>query len=380
MAFQRAVAYNKRSFSSGNRSRPWPGLDIVEEYLVKKSVVSVLAVVAVVAGLACRKAPAEASKGGAAAQPAQAAAQPQPPMPPKPVPAQLPDVLARVNGQAVTKVDFDRLIKNMEMSAGQPVPAERRDEILRKALDQLVTYTVLSQEIKARNISVSDAELDGNVKQMQSQFPNEQEFAKALTARGMSLERLKSDARVDMSITKMMDAEVASQPAPTDAQVRDFYDKNPDKFKQDESVRASHILFRVDEKAADAEKKKIRAQADGVLKQARGGADFAELAKKHSSDGSAQQGGDLDFFSRGQMVPAFEQAAFALQPGQISDVVTTQFGYHIIKVAERRPASTVAFDEVKDRIREFLTQQHKQQRAEAFIEGLKKKAKIEVLI
>jgi peptidyl-prolyl cis-trans isomerase C len=178
----------------------------------------------------------------------------------------------------------------------------------------------------------------------------------------------------------MMDAEVANQAAPTDAQVREFYDKNPDKFKQDEQARASHILFRVDEKATDADKKKVRAQADSVLKQAKGGADFAELAKKYSADGSAQQGGDLGFFTKDAMVPAFSDAAFAMQPGQISDVVTTQFGYHIIKVTERKPASTVAFDTVKDRIREFLTQQQKQQRAEAFIAELKKKAKIEVLV
>lgn len=351
---------------------------------MKKFVPTLLAVASIALGAACRKAPADGSKTATSGQPAQAeavqAAQPVVPMPPKPMPAQLPDVLARVNGQPVLKADFDRLIKNMELSAGQPVPADRRDDILRKALDQLVTYTVLSQEIKARAVTVSDADVDGNLKQMQSQFPSELEFRKALAARGMSIERLRADARIDMSITKMMDAEVATQPPLADAQVREFYDKNPDKFKQDESVRASHILFRVDEKATDAEKKKVRAQADSVLKQAKGGADFAELAKKHSADGSAAQGGDLNFFSKGQMVPAFEQAAFSLKPGQISDVVTTQFGYHIIKVTDRKAASTVAFDEVKDRIREFLTQQEKQQRAEAFIDSLKKKAKIEVLV
>jgi peptidyl-prolyl cis-trans isomerase C len=333
-----------------------------------------LAVALLIAASACRKP--EARK-----EPAQAAAaQPEAPMPPKPMPAQLPDVLARVNGQDVTRADFDRLIKNMEMSAGKPVPAERRDEILRTALDQLVTYTVLSQESRARNISVTDADIDGNLKQMQSQFPSLEEFKKALGARGMSLEQLKADARIDMGIQKMMEGEVANQPAPADAQVREFYDKNPDKFKQDESVRASHILFRVEEGATDAERKKIRAQADSVLKQAKGGTDFGELARKHSADGSAAQGGDLNFFVKGQMVPAFEQAAFALQPGHISDVVTTQFGFHIIKVTERRPASTVAFDDVKERIREFLTQEQKQQRAQSFIDGLKKKAKIEVLV
>ncbi len=348
---------------------------------------SVLLVAATVTGAAaCRKPPATSTASAEPAKPGQAAAtatagQPAPtPVPAKPMPALLPEVLARVNGQAVTKADFDRLIKNMEMAANQPIPAERRDEILRKALDQLVTYTVLHQETLARKVAVTDDEVNGNLKQMQSQFPNEQDFKKALAARGMTIERLKSDTRIDISINKMMEAEVAAQTAPADAQVREFYDKNPDKFKQEEAVRASHILFRVEESADAAAKKKVLEQAQSVLKQVRTGGDFGELAKKHSADGSAQQGGDLNFFTKGQMVPAFDQAAFSLKPGQISDIVTTQFGHHIIKVTETRPASTVPFDQVSGRIKEYLIEQQKQQKAEAFIQSLKQKAKIEVLV
>jgi peptidyl-prolyl cis-trans isomerase C len=305
---------------------------------------------------------------------------PAAPAPAKPLPAELPDVLARVNGEPVKKADLDRLIKNMELSANQTLPVDRRDEILRKALDQLVTYTVLSQEMRARKVEVTDAEVDSNLQQMQKQFPNEAEFKKALAARGMTVEKLRSDARIDMSINKMMEAEVSSTPPPTDAQVREFYDKNPDKFKQDEAVRASHILIPADEKADDATKAKARAEAENVLKQLKAGGDFAELAKKYSKDGSAAQGGDLNFFTKGQMVPAFDQAAFAMKPGQMSDIVTTPFGYHIIKVTERRPASTVPFEQVSDRIKEYLTGQQKQGRAQSFIELLKQKAKIEVLV
>jgi len=348
-----------------------------------------MAVTAITGASACRKPPAvsaqQTATGATAAataptsgQAGQAAAPAAAPA--KPMPAQLPDVLARVNGEAVTKIDFDRLIKNMEVSANQPLPADRRDEILRRALDQLVTYTVLTQETRARKITVTEAEVEANVKQMRSQFPNEEAFAKALAARGMSIEKLRSDAKIDMSISKMMEAELATQPPPADAQVREFYDKNPEKFKQEEAIRASHILFRVPENADAATKKKAMDEAQSVLKEARAGADFAALAKKHSGDGSAQQGGDLNFFTRGQMVPAFDQAAFALKPGEISDIVTTQFGYHIIKLTERRAASTVPFEQVSDRIKEYLTAQQKQERAQAFIDSLKQKAKIEVLV
>jgi peptidyl-prolyl cis-trans isomerase C len=346
---------------------------------------SSLVVIATVAGApACKKAPAAsatAAAPGAQATAGQTAAPAvAPPAPAKPMPAELPAVLARVNGEDVTKVDFDRLIKNMELSANQPLPAERRDEILRKALDQLVTYTVLTQETRARKVAVTDAEVESNIKQMRAQFQNEQDFVKALGARGMSLDKLKADTRIDIGINKMMEAEAATGQAPADAQVREFYDKNPDKFKQDEAVRASHILFKVEESADAATKKKIKDQAEAVLKQVKAGADFGEMAKKHSADGSAQQGGDLNFFTKGQMVPAFDQAAFAMKPGEVSDIVTTQFGYHIIKVTERRAASTVPFEQVSDRIKEYLTEQQKQQKVEAFIASLKQKAKIEVLV
>jgi len=343
-----------------------------------------LLIAAVAAGITgCRKPSADtrarsaATASGAAATSGQTAAQPAPA---KPMPAQLPDVLARVNGEAVTKADFDRLIKNMETRANQPVPAERRDDVYRKALDQLVTYTVLSQETRARKVTATDAEVDAGIQQMRAQFPTEEAFKQALDARGMTIDKLKADTRIGICINKMMEAEVATQPPPSDAQIREFYDANPDKFKQDEAVRASHILFKVDENADAATKKKAMEAAQSVLKQARAGADFAELAKKHSADGSAQQGGDLNFFTRGQMVPPFDQAAFTLKPGEISDIVTTQFGYHIIKVTERRPASAVPFDQVSGQIKEYLAGQQKQQKSEAFIESVKQKAKIEVLV
>lgn len=332
------------------------------------------------AAAACRNAPDAPEQESAEATATPAAAEPQPPEPPKPMPAELPNVLARVNGAEVTKADFDRLIKNMELGAGQPVPAERRDEIYRGALDQLVTYTVLKQEARARKITVPDAEVEAGLQEMRKQFATEEEFKKALSDRGMTLDRLRADARIDMAINKMIEDEVAKEPEATDVQVRDYYDKNPDKFKQDEAVRASHILIRVEPNATDAEKQKARARAEELAKQAKAGADFGELARKHSADGSAAMGGDLNFLVPGQTVAPFDKAVFSMKPGEISDVVETEFGFHVIKVMEKRDASMVPFTQISPRIRAFLTDEAKQGRAQAFIEELKKKASIEVLV
>lgn len=350
---------------------------------VNPKVLVSLCLAGTVALAGCRKAPAsqsgsQATPSAASSPSAPASAAPQAPI--KPVPQQLPDVVARVNGEDVKKADFERMIKTIEARAGQPMPPDRRDEIMRGALDQLVIYTLLSQESKARQIKIDESEIDQKVRQLRSQFPTEQAFDEALKQRGLTLDSLKQDARVDLSVTKLMDAEMANESGATDQEAKDFYAKNPDKFRQPETVRASHILIRVDEKADAATRKKARAEIDGVLKQARSGADFAKLAQQHSQDGSAAQGGDLNYFPRGQMVPAFDQVAFALKPGQISDVVQTQFGYHIIKVTDRKPGRTVPYEEAGAQIKQFLTEQKKQQHADDFIAALKKKSKIEVLI
>jgi peptidyl-prolyl cis-trans isomerase C len=178
-----------------------------------------------------------------------------------------------------------------------------------------------------------------------------------------------------------MEAELSTIPGPSDAEAKDFYTKNPNEFKQEETVRASHVLIKVDPGADAAAKAKAKATIDSVLKKAKAGQDFARLAREYSQDeGSAAQGGDLDYFPKGRMVPEFSNAAFAMQPGQISDVVTSQFGYHVIKVTERKPGRVVPFEEAVPQIKQFLERQKKQDKQNAFVDGLKKKSKIEVLI
>jgi len=337
---------------------------------------------------ACRKAP--AGQTGAAATPGAAGSSaaasggvpgaPPAPAPIKPVPAQLPPVIARVNGQDLTKAEFDRMIQRMEAAEGRPIPAENRDEILRGAIDRLVVYTLLQQESRKRGISVADAEIDARMAELRSKFPTQAAFDQALKQRGWTVESLRQDARVDMTVSKLMDAETAALPGPSDLEAKDFYDKNPDRFKQDEAVRASHILIKVGPDADAAAKKRARAEIDACLKQAKAGADFAKLAQEHSQDGSAAQGGDLNYFAKGQMVPAFDKVAFELKPGQISDIVTTQFGYHIIKVVDHKPGRVVSFEESSGQIKLFLGEEKKKQHGQTFIDELKKKSKIEVLV
>lgn len=299
----------------------------------------------------------------------------------KPVPAELPDPIARVNGETISKADFQQAVQNMEANAGGPVPLDQRDRVFRGVLDQMIGYRLLIQETKSRKLAVADAELDKRIDQIRSQFPSEEAFKQTLTQRNVTLEQLRDDARNDMLVGNMLQAEVGSKVTVTPDQVNDFYQKNPAQFQQPERVRASHILIGFPQNADEAAKKEARTKAAEVLKEVKAGKDFAELAKQHSTDpGSGPKGGDLGFFQQGQMVPPFDKAAFSMKPGETSDLVESNFGVHIIRVADRQPAGTVPLDQVRPQIQQYLEGQGRQRETQTFVDGLRAKGKVEIFM
>ena len=346
--------------------------------------IRVLPLCVVLAFCACsRSTPAAASAEGTASQGAAAAVTTaaQQPETLKPVPAELPAVVARVNGEAIDKADFERAIRELEGRAGGPVPPDQRDRIFRGVLDQLIGYRLLAQESAARKIVVPDADIEARIAEIRKQFPTQEAFTQTLEQRQMTLQGLRDDAREGMRIDRMLEAEMAGKVTVTPAQLDDFYKKNPDQFKAPERVRASHVLIRFPDKADAAAKAQAKARAEEILKALKAGNDFADIAKTNSQDpGSAVNGGDLGFFERGQMVGPFDQAAFTLPPGQISDLVETTFGYHIIKVAEKQAGRTIPLDEVRPRLQQFLENQNREQQTDAFVDSLRAKGKVEILI
>jgi peptidyl-prolyl cis-trans isomerase C len=299
----------------------------------------------------------------------------------KAVPTQLPDVLARVNGETITKTDFEKAVKNIEARAGGPVPADQRDRIYRGLLDQLIGYKLLQQETKARKVVIPDADVNARIADIQKQFPNEDAFKQALQQQNVTLDQLKSDARADMAVDKLIAEAIGSKLTVKAEDVQAFYQANQDHFKQGERVRASHILIQVPKDADAATKAQARAKAEDLLKQVKAGKDFAELAKANSQDpGSAPNGGDLGYFQQGEMVGPFNDVAFTLKPGQVSDVVETPFGFHIIKVVDKQPGGVVPFEQAKAQIQQYLEQQTRQKETQAFVDGLRNKGKVEIYI
>jgi parvulin-like peptidyl-prolyl isomerase len=261
------------------------------------------------------------------------------------------------------------------------MPANQRDRVLRVVLDQLIGYKLLAQESVARKATVTDAELDTRLAQIRSQFPSDEVFQQQLQQRRMTLEKLRADTKAGMQITAMLEAELGARTAVSAEQVNDFYVKNPAAFQQGERVKASHILVRVQANADPAERQAALVKATAILADVKAGKDFAALAKQHSDDpGSGANGGDLGYFQRGQMVPPFEQAAFALAVGQTSELVTSDFGFHIIRVTDKQPGRVQPLTEVRADIEEYLVGQNREQQTRLFVDALRTRGKVEIYI
>ncbi len=287
-------------------------------------------------------------------------------------------VVARVNGTAIDAVELLRAKK--VMLRGQTVPAEQQAAVDKQAVEQLISAELLYQAAAKLEYKDLEKEIDAKIALGKAKFKDEQAFKNAIKDMEMTEKDLRDYTRRDLLIQRFVDTTFVKTTTVTEAEARAFYDKNPDRFRQEESAKASHILVGVDEKASAEDKKKARERAEKLKKELTGGADFATLAKGNSSCPSSQQGGDLGYFGKGQMVPAFEKAAFALKPGEISDVVETQFGYHIIKLTEKKAAETVAFKDAKAKIEEFLTGQKINDAIQKYIADARKSAKTEILL
>jgi peptidyl-prolyl cis-trans isomerase C len=317
----------------------------------------------------------------AGAPPAGAPGLPGAPPAAKPMPANIPAVLAKVNGESIERWEFDNAVRRTEARAGGPVPPERRDEVLRGILDQLVAYHLLAQESRARKLDVPQTEIDARLAQIRQSFPTEDAFKQNIAAQGLTLDQVKAQTKSSIEVAKVIDAEINSKVNVTDQDADAFYNGNLERFKQGDTVHAAHILYGISPQATPEQKAEAKAKAQAALKKLRAGADFAALAKAESQDpGSAPNGGDLGFFPKGQMTPVFEQAAFTLKKGATSGVIETPFGFHIIKVIDKRGPRTAPLAEVKDQIEQFLTQQQREQKLEVFVGQIKAKGKIQILV
>jgi parvulin-like peptidyl-prolyl isomerase len=290
------------------------------------------------------------------------------------------DVVARVNGTPIYRKAVREVVQGvLSVEDSQPDPTAV-GKLAGEAMNSLVALELLCQESQARGVKVSDTAVDEEVARSKGRFPDARTFDQALKAKGMSAADLRRDTRKTMAVNLLLEGAVWKDVHVDAAQVRDFYEKNHEEFKHPAEIRASRILIRVSAGATVPDRNAAKQRAGGVLAKVQGGADFAQLARENSQDpASAPQGGDLGYFATGEMDPAFEKEAFALAPGQLSAVVTTPYGFEIIKVTDRRGAGYQPFEEVQERIRAVLIKSEKQERQADFVARLRQKAKVELV-
>ncbi|WP_018525519.1 foldase protein PrsA [Alkalispirochaeta alkalica] len=291
------------------------------------------------------------------------------------------EMVARVNGRGISREEFNDVVETniyrFEKHNEEPFPQDRRGQLEQQVLDGLITRTVLETEAEAQGITVSDEQLGETLAQFRSQFPDDDSYRAALEQQGFSEKLFEAEVLRQIAIETLINTRAFEGLTVDEATAREFYDAHPEYFERPEQVAARHILLATDE-GADTDE--LRTRLGEIRQQLLEGADFEALAREYSDCPSSDQGGDLGAFGRGQMVPAFEEAAFALEAGELSEIVETQFGLHLVQVTERIPGRVIAFTDVLPEIEEFLLEDLQNEAARTYVTSLREAARIEKFI
>lgn len=284
------------------------------------------------------------------------------------------NVAARVNGEVITMDQLNEQVDQLKKQYPQMFEGAdgegRLIDFKQRILDNLIDQMLIAQDAKDRGVKVTDADVEAQVAQLKAGFDDDQEkFKAALESAGMTEESLKSQVREQMLTQKVIES-LAADAAVADTELKAYYEKNKAQFFQKEAKRASHILFKPEDKAT----------AEQVLGRLSDGGDFAALAKEYSVDtATASKGGDLGW-PTSAYVTEFEEALAKLDVGETSGLVQSPYGWHIIRVIEEREGSQQDFDDVKDQIASILQQQNRADAYQKYLDELREKAEIEILV
>ncbi len=286
---------------------------------------------------------------------------------------------ASVNGQPISKSQYERELSVFQKRAAQKGRQLSDADLMtvkKRILENLIDTEVLYQESQKEGVKVDKQAINKEIETIKKRFPDEVAYKKALKGMDVSEKEIRAQIQRGLAINQLINTNVRQKITVTEEESKKFYNDNPNLFKQPEQAKASHILIKVAPDAEESKKIQARKKIETVQKKVRQGEDFGLLAKANSEGPSAQRGGDLGYFGRGQMVKPFEDSAFALNVGEVSKIVETQFGYHLIKVFDKKPARTIPYKEVQLRLEQHLKTEKEKTEIQGYIENLKKSAKI----
>ena len=292
-------------------------------------------------------------------------------------------IVAIVNDEIITLYDINREAQPAISEAEKKgaLNDATRSQIRRTALDRLIEKKLTEQKIRELNIRVSEEEIRQAIDDVRKQnnIPSQEALVAALAGQGLSFDQYRAQLQEQIEKLKLVSIEVRAKVQVGESETRDYYAANLVKYTEEESYRARHIFFKTGEKASTDEIQRSKTTALAVLTEAREGKDFAELAKKFSEDPAARKdGGDLGSFKKGDMQPELEKTILSLKPGEVSELVTTPIGFHIIKLEARVAGTTKPFESVKSDIEEILYRKKSEERFSQWAKDLRGKASVEI--
>lgn len=290
---------------------------------------------------------------------------------------EIPEVVAEIGSLKISRDALNTELKRQLRGQESQLPEEQLHLLRTKMLEKMIERELLFTAAEKASQLPTDAEVEETVAGIKSQLGSEEAFDQALAGENVSKEEFLAQLKKDLAVNNYLKKGVFASLEVSDTEAEAFFKANPDKFSRPAEVNARHILLKVEKDALPEVVAEKEAKAKELLEKARvPGADFAALARENSECPSAPKGGDLGFFAEGQMVEPFSKAAFALEKGQVSDIVRTDFGFHIIKLEDKREAGNMNFDEVKEQIKSYLVRDKQQEVLAKEIEKLKADAKV----
>lgn len=292
-------------------------------------------------------------------------------------------IVAIVNGEIITLAELERYrskLRDRSEAIGNPL--EKRTKMFesrRKILDHLIEEKLVDQQCKKMSIKVTAWDLDMAIEDVKKlNAITDEQLKSALKADGLSWEDYRQKLREQIKRAKLVSRVVRSEVIVDEEGLKRFYIEHIDRFKEPDQIRASHILIIIPQDADDLLVEALRHKGEKISERLRRGEDFQELARLYSDDASAKNGGDLGLFKRGELLPEFERVTFNLQPGQVSGIVRTKVGFHIIKVTRRKEGSVIPYEEVKEKVENQYIEEESQRLYQAWLKKVKAESFIEV--
>ena len=292
-------------------------------------------------------------------------------------------IVAVVNGDIIVLSELRQISRNYLDRMSDQFKIAGGDEQLREAerriLDQLIDEKLVNQEADRLAITFSEREVDMAVKDMQNRNKlNDAQFAAALAEEGLTMPKYREQLKSQMKKVRVIDQEIKSRIQVSKEEVDAYYEKHADDFNAEPEVRIQQIRLIIPPESSAGEVSRIQAQAESILAKIKGGEDFTSLVGLYSQDPTAQAGGDMGTFKRGELLPAIDEYAFSMKPGEVSPVIRTEGGFHIVKVVGRREPTALSDEERRAEVKDVIFSEKAEEDFKVWIEKLRKKAYIEV--